>query len=74
VSRRIGKAVVRNRVRRRVREAVRLQVPNLAGFDLLVIARPAVATASWSELRGAVDDLLRRARVLGRRAPQPEAG
>jgi ribonuclease P protein component len=74
VSRRIGKAVVRNRVRRRIREAIRLQTANLAGFDLLFIARPAVAAADWSALRGAVDDLLRRARVSGRAALRPEPG
>ena len=63
VSGRVGKAVVRNRVRRRVREAVRQrflqQLP--AGVDVLFIARPASATASWSDLCEAIDQLLRLA-------------
>jgi ribonuclease P protein component len=67
VSRRVGKAVVRNRVRRRVREAVRSRWAELEpGRDLLFIARPAIAEASWSDVRGAVDTLLRRGRALRR--------
>lgn len=67
VSKRVGSAVVRNRVRRRIRELVRLRQHDLKpGFDMLFIARPPSASASWSELCGAVDGLLRRARVLAR--------
>ena len=62
VSGRVGKAVVRNRVRRRLREALRARWPRLpAGLDVLVVARPAAATASWLELGAALDQLLRRA-------------
>lgn len=65
VSRRVGKAVVRNRVRRRIREAVRPVLDDLsAGRDLLFIARGPAATAEWSSLRGAVLELLRRAGLL----------
>jgi ribonuclease P protein component len=63
VSGRVGKAVVRNRVRRRVREAMRQRLRDRvpAGLDLLFIARPASATASWSDLCQAIDQLLWRA-------------
>ena len=62
VSRRVGKAVVRNKVRRRIREALRarlVQVPS--GLDLVVIARPPSAAASWAELNQAIDSVLQRA-------------
>ncbi|MBI3961745.1 MAG: ribonuclease P protein component [Deinococcus sp.] len=53
VSRRVGQAVVRNRVRRRLREIVR-QVP-LPPRDLLLIASPAAAEADfwilWKDVR-----------------------
>jgi ribonuclease P protein component len=69
VSKRVGSAVVRNRVRRRIREIVRLRQHDLTpGFDLLFIARPPSATATWNDLCGAVDGLLRRARVSARSA------
>ena len=69
VSRRVGKAVVRNRVRRRVREAARLLLPQLApGCDLVFVARPASAGADWSALKMAVEQTLARASVLRCRA------
>ena len=62
VSGRVGNAVVRNRVRRRVREALRARLPHLlAGRDLLVVARPRAAQASWADLNLALDAVLTRA-------------
>lgn len=65
VSRRVGKAVVRNRVRRRIREAGRLLLPRVAaGYDLVFVARPASAAAEWTALKMAVEDTLGRAALL----------
>ena len=65
VSRRVGEAVVRNRVRRRLREIARRALPNLpAGWDVALIARPAAANADYRELEDATHSLLRRARLL----------
>ena len=62
VSSRVGKAVVRNRVRRRLHEAARARLHALAhGYDLLVVARPPSAAASWPELCAALDTVLHRA-------------
>jgi ribonuclease P protein component len=61
VSGRVGKAVVRNRVRRRLREALQARVDSLGpGIDVLVVARLASAQASWLELCQAVDQVLAR--------------
>ena len=61
VSGRVGKAVVRNRVRRRLREAVRARTPELPrGLDVVIAARPASATATWLELNAALDSVLQR--------------
>ncbi len=63
VSRRVGKAVVRNRVKRLLREIMRL-TPLRAGWDIIFIARPAAASADYAALKGVLEDLLRRARLL----------
>jgi len=65
VSRRIGKAVVRNRVKRLLREILR-QTPLQSGWDIIFIARPAAATADYATLEKSVNDLLSRARLLRR--------
>lgn len=62
VSRRLGKAVVRNRVRRRLREAVRAELEGIPGsVDLLITARPGSVEATFGELRRALRDALKRA-------------
>ncbi len=51
----LGGAVQRNRVRRRLRELIRERYGELRqGWDLLVIARPESAQASYAELREAL--------------------
>jgi len=70
VSGRVGKAVARNRIRRRLREALRARLPRLKpGRDVLVIARPPSAKATWPELTQALDVLLSRAAATQPAAP-----
>jgi ribonuclease P protein component len=63
VSRRVGGAVVRNRVKRRLREAAR-RTPVQEGWDLVFIAREPAASADYRSLEAAMGALLRRARLL----------
>jgi ribonuclease P protein component len=65
-SRRLGGAVVRNRVRRRLREVLRVMAPSFQpGWDVLIIARPALVEADHEALVGALRRVLRSGGVLG---------
>ena len=64
--RKLGGAVVRNRVRRRLREGLRAMAPSFQpGWDVLIIARPAIVEADHEVLVGALRRLLHRGGVLG---------
>ena len=64
-SKRIGGAVVRNRVRRRLRDVVRTQQGRLReGFWFVVIARPAAGRASYRALKDEWLRLAERASIL----------
>ena len=71
----VGTAVTRNRTKRLLREAMRALIPNIAlrlqntqdsasGLDLVLIARPGLASASLADTRRAVEQLLNRAHLL----------
>lgn len=64
VSKRVGGAVVRNRVKRRLREAVRVRLTSLpAGWDIVISARPAAANADYATLDAELGGLFERARL-----------
>lgn len=68
VSRSVGRAVVRNRTRRRLRAATARLLPRLQeGHDIVVSARPAAAGADLTTLEEALEGLCRRAGVLKER-------
>ncbi|HEU5456140.1 MAG TPA: ribonuclease P protein component [Nocardioides sp.] len=65
VSKAVGGAVVRNRTKRRLRAIVADRLTGIpTGLDLVVRANPPAAAATYGELAGALDPLLRK--VIGR--------
>lgn len=68
----LGNAVHRNRIKRRLKEIVRISKVE-AGWDLVIIARKDASAASFEELRKAVVQVLDRARVLERAESLEEA-
>jgi len=65
VSRRVGKATVRNTVKRMMREAVRRRVSEIPPEqDLVFIARAPIARAPFLEVEAAVEGLLSQAGLI----------
>ena len=62
IGKRVGNAVVRNLVRRRLREIVRA-APLRPGYDIVVSGRPPAAEASFDELRRAFVSCAYRGRI-----------
>ena len=63
--RRLGTAVKRNPAKRLLREAMRSLLPSLApGWDLVLIARPALLSSTLDEIRQALLIVLRRAELV----------
>lgn len=71
MSRRIGKAVRRNRVKRLLREATRLRLARIApGWDVVVIARGRAADADFWQIGAALDQVLVSAGLLTDTPPE----
>jgi ribonuclease P protein component len=73
VGKRVGGAVIRNRIKRRLREIIRLQITAghlTPGYDLVFIARPGAAQASSQQLATDVIHLLHRAHLWHAAPPE----
>ena len=66
VTKKQGNAVARNRIRRRLREAVRARLDEFSASrtDLVFVGRSKARMASWHEVQAAVDQVLTRAGTL----------
>jgi ribonuclease P protein component len=73
VSRHVGGAVVRNRVKRRLRAIIYNHITDLTtGFDVVIVAQPATAQAAFAELDAELMQLFEHANLLRRQVVSEE--
>ena len=64
-SKKVGKAVERNRAKRLMREVIRLHMPLLnKNYQVIAIARPSIKGKSYQDVESSLLQLLQRAKVF----------
>jgi len=59
------KAVVRNKIKRRIKEIVKTSYPGLrSGFDIAIIAQTEILNKKYSEIEAEVNNLFKSAKIL----------
>ncbi len=65
VTKKIGKATVRNLMRRRLREIVRKSLPNLKqNYNIIIVARENILNASFEDISKEYNNLILKADLL----------
>lgn len=64
VGKKIGNAVTRNAVKRKVRASLQELAPNLLPLDFIVIARPGVEKLAYAEVRSNLEHVLKLAKII----------
>lgn len=68
VTKKIGNAVTRNKVRRKMKEICRLNFENIKpGYDLIFIAKKSVVNMKYDELEKSTIHILKIAKLLDKR-------
>ena len=65
ITKKVGNSVVRNKIRRRMKEIYRLNVHNLkSGYDIIVIPKKNTTEISYDELESAMLHIFKISKVL----------
>jgi ribonuclease P protein component len=61
----VKKAVLRNKIKRRLREIIRKKLPEIkSGFDCIIIIRPGIEKLNYQEMKERVEKILTRLSLL----------
>ena len=65
VTKKVGHAVVRNKIRRRLREIIKKQLPNLKqNYNIIVVAKDNIPNAKFDELLAEFKKLTKKANLV----------
>ena len=72
-SKKVGGAVIRNRVKRRLREITK-RLPVKPGWDIVLVARPAMAEAEHQDIKDKIRELLAKMKILAENDEEDSPG
>ena len=63
VSNKVGKAVIRNKIKRRLREIMRENIVKIQKCNLIIVAKPSITELNFSEIKTEIQQLLSKGKV-----------
>ena len=64
VNNKVGKAVVRNKVKRRLREIVKEFLPSISKCNLIFVVKPSIIELDFEQMKSEVKQILTKGKIL----------
>lgn len=65
VSKKVGNSVVRNKVKRRIKEAFRQIIPLIVPtYNIVIVAKPGIENASYADISQSIKQVLQKEKLL----------